>query len=85
MLAEGEELSSNPLFCKINGLQTTWFLVDVAWRIAALVWLSVQMSSPRRPSGGAPGDFTCPDEEVPVWQVTDLSDDVCAAALAHAP
>jgi hypothetical protein len=26
-----------------------------------------------------------PDEEVPVWQVADLSDDAYAAALAHAP
>jgi hypothetical protein len=29
-LAEGEELSSNPFFCKINGLQTTQIPLDVA-------------------------------------------------------
>jgi hypothetical protein len=33
MLAEGEELSSNPLRAYFNDLQTTQIAVDVAWRI----------------------------------------------------
>jgi hypothetical protein len=32
-LAEGEELSSNPLRAYFNDLQTTQIAVDVAWRI----------------------------------------------------
>ena len=36
-------------------------------------------------AGARQATFTFPDEEVPVWQVTDLSDDAYAAALAHAP
>ena len=35
-LAEGEELSSNPLSREINDLRTTLILVGVAWRILAL-------------------------------------------------
>jgi len=31
-LAEGEELSSNPLFCLFNELRSTPIAVDVAWR-----------------------------------------------------
>src|SRR5918996_4670116 len=38
VLAEGEELSSNPLFCYFNGLRTTQIVVDVAWRILGLLW-----------------------------------------------
>jgi hypothetical protein len=34
MLAEGEELSSNPLRAFFNGLRTTQIGVDVAWRIS---------------------------------------------------
>jgi hypothetical protein len=38
-LAEGEELSSNPLRRLFNELQTTLNAVDVAWRILSLAWL----------------------------------------------
>jgi hypothetical protein len=35
-MAEGEELSSNPLPFVFNGLQNTLFPVDVDWRILTL-------------------------------------------------
>jgi hypothetical protein len=38
MLAEGEELSSNPLRAFFNDLRTTQNAVDVAWRILGLLW-----------------------------------------------
>jgi len=37
-LAEGEELSSNPLRRDFNDLRTTQVAVDVAWRILGLFW-----------------------------------------------
>jgi hypothetical protein len=36
VLAEGEELSSNPLRFVFNELQSTLFAVDVDWRILGL-------------------------------------------------
>ena len=38
VLAEGEELSSNPLRRVFNDLQTTQIVVDVDWRILKLLW-----------------------------------------------
>jgi hypothetical protein len=41
VLADGEELSANPLSRHFNGLRTTQIAVDVAWRIAGLFLLGI--------------------------------------------
>jgi hypothetical protein len=48
MLAEGEELSSNPLRAFFNDLRTTQFAVDVAWRIRTLRHRSTRRLAVRR-------------------------------------
>jgi hypothetical protein len=50
ILAEGEELWSNPLRAFFNDLRTTQTAVDVAWRILSLLW----RSSPRSRDGRCP-------------------------------
>jgi hypothetical protein len=52
VLAEGQEPGSNTLFCRINDLQTTRSLVDVAWRILGLLspFPSVRTEEPVRTS-----------------------------------
>jgi hypothetical protein len=40
LLADGEELSSNPLCRFFNDLRITQTAVDVAWRIHDLLWRS---------------------------------------------
>jgi hypothetical protein len=50
-LAEGEELSSNPLRAFFNGLRTTQMAVDVDWRIMNLLWrvLTAAMAGAAQP------------------------------------
>jgi hypothetical protein len=61
VLAEGEELSSNPLRAFFNDLGITQIVVDVAWRILNLLQRSPlyhrgsgDCRRPRRPLGAAP-------------------------------
>ena len=49
VLAEGEELSSNPLFLIFQRLKNTLLLVDIAWRIVAPLWRSLSA-----PAAGGP-------------------------------
>jgi hypothetical protein len=63
-LAEGEELSSNPLRFVFNGLQTTLFMVDVDWRIRLHILLR-NFASPRaHPATSTTAEYAGQDTSV---------------------
>ena len=63
-LAEGEELSSNPLRRDFNDLRTTQLAVDVAWRILELFRRSRRLAS-RGLFAARPADLTDPSTCAP--------------------